>query len=189
MHWCLWIWFFCLFGLLHSFFTSFSILVSGLTYIITIYIYIAVFLLILCADEGQQQCTGLNWLVREGVPVVELRVQGEWGVSKSQQSHSPGEGEWQVVVSPLLLPESGPHFKTHKSLERTKIWLWVPTRHEIRNNYVGEEQQQFTGPWLDWTDMCCPVIEVSSFWWSQQNIVIRPQIWWKKIQFPKRRIF
>jgi hypothetical protein len=33
-------------------------------------------------------------------------------------------------------------------LERTKIWSWVPTGSETKNDSAGEGQQQFAG--LDW---------------------------------------
>jgi hypothetical protein len=68
----------------------------------------------------------------------------EW-VTESQQSHSQVEGKWSVVVKPRLSSKRRPHFKTCKSLERTKICLWVPTGPETKNDYAGEDQRQFTG--------------------------------------------
>jgi hypothetical protein len=49
-----------------------------------------------------------------------------------------------VVVRPLLSSKRRPHFKTRKSVERTKIRSWVPTGPETKNVYAGEGQQQFT---------------------------------------------
>jgi hypothetical protein len=37
-----------------------------------------------------------------------------------------------------------PQFKTHKNLER-KIWQWVPTGLETKNDCASEGQQQFIG--------------------------------------------
>jgi hypothetical protein len=45
------------------------------------------------------------------------------------------EGEWPVVVRPILLSKRRFHFKTHKSLEKKKN----------KNDCAGEAQQQFTG--------------------------------------------
>jgi hypothetical protein len=43
----------------------------------------------------------------------------------------------------------GAHIKTCKSLGRTKIWSWVPTGTETKNDCADQVQQQFTR--LDWT--------------------------------------
>jgi hypothetical protein len=53
-----------------------------------------------------------------------------------------------VVIRPLLASKRRPHFKTRKSVERTKIWSWVPKGPETKNDFAGEDQQQFTG--MDW---------------------------------------
>jgi hypothetical protein len=77
----------------------------------------------------------------------------EWvSEGESQQSHSPVEGEWPVVVRPLLSSKRRPQLKTRKSLERTKVWSSVPTRRLTKNDCAGEGQQQFTA--LDWTTSC-----------------------------------
>jgi hypothetical protein len=43
----------------------------------------------------------------------------DWA-SDNQQSHSPVEGEWQVVVRPLLSSNRRPHFGTHKVWKEQK---------------------------------------------------------------------
>jgi hypothetical protein len=45
---------------------------------------------------------------------------------ESQESHSGVEREWPVAVRPFLSPKRVPHFKTRRSLRRTKIWSWGP---------------------------------------------------------------
>jgi hypothetical protein len=42
--------------------------------------------------------------------------------------------------------------KTRESLERTKIWSWVPTGHLTKNDFAGGDKQQFTG--MDCTNVC-----------------------------------
>jgi hypothetical protein len=74
--------------------------------------------------------------------------ESEASESEIQQCHSPVEGEWPGVVRPLPSLRWRPNFKTRKSLERTKILLWVPTRTDTKNDFAGEAQEQFTG--LDW---------------------------------------
>jgi hypothetical protein len=46
------------------------------------------------------------------------------------------------------LGEHEPNFQTHKILRRIKIWSWVPTGSETKNDCAGEDQQQFSG--LNW---------------------------------------
>jgi hypothetical protein len=50
-----------------------------------------------------------------------LTINSDWwvSVSQSQQNHSPVEGEWPLVVRPLLSSKRRPHFKTLQVLERT----------------------------------------------------------------------
>jgi hypothetical protein len=70
--------------------------------------------------------------------------------SESQHSHSPVEGEWPVVVTPLLSSKKRPHFKTNKSLETTKIWSWVPPGPEIKNVLTRTRSNL-----LDWNSGRC----------------------------------
>jgi hypothetical protein len=68
----------------------------------------------------------------------------------SSQSESSGRmwvSEWSVVLRPLLSSKRRPHFKTRKSLKRTKIWSWVPKGPNTKNNCAGEGRQQNL---LDW---------------------------------------
>jgi hypothetical protein len=69
-------------------------------------------------------------------------------LSLTWESDSAVEGEWPLVVRPLLFSKRRPHFKTHKNLER-KIWSWVPTGPKTKKDCTREGQQQFTRP--DWT--------------------------------------
>jgi hypothetical protein len=62
-------------------------------------------------------------------------------VRENEQNHSPVEGKRPVVFRP--------HFKTYRSLERTKVSSWVPTGPDTKNDCGGEGQQQFVE--LDWT--------------------------------------
>jgi hypothetical protein len=64
----------------------------------------------------------------------------EWEVAESL----PSRGEWPAVVGPLLFSKKY-HFKTRKSLERTKIWSWFPTGPDTKNDCAGKDQQQFIG--------------------------------------------
>jgi hypothetical protein len=57
------------------------------------------------------------------------------GVTSSSQTRSIAEEE--------------AHLKTRKSLERTKIWSWIPKGPETKNDCAGEDQEQFT--MLDWS--------------------------------------
>jgi hypothetical protein len=52
---------------------------------------------------------------------------------------------WHRLSRPLLSSKRRRHLKTRESQERTKIWSWVPTVRETKNDYAGEDQQQFTG--------------------------------------------
>jgi hypothetical protein len=54
--------------------------------------------------------------------------------------------EWPVAVKPFLSSKRRPHFKTRKSLGKSKIWPWVQTGPKTMIDYPGEGQQQFTRP-------------------------------------------
>jgi hypothetical protein len=63
------------------------------------------------------------------------------------------------VVRPLLSSKTKPHFKTRKSLVRTKIRSWVPTGPQLSKDCVGEAQQKFTGLDFPHWKTSCPLPE------------------------------
>jgi hypothetical protein len=71
-------------------------------------------------------------------------VISEW-LSKWVKSHSPVEGEWPVVIRPLLSSKMRSLFKTRQSFGRTKIRSWVQKGPETKHDYVGKGHQQFNG--------------------------------------------
>jgi hypothetical protein len=81
--------------------------------------------------------------VSEGQQRFGLKSVSEWEW-ESQQS-LPSIREWPAEVRPLLSSKRRPNFKTCKSLKWTKIWHWVLTEPETKNDCAGEGQQQFTG--------------------------------------------
>jgi hypothetical protein len=48
-----------------------------------------------------------------------------------------------VVVKPFLSLKMRSYFKTRKGTERTKIWSLASTGPATRNDYAGEDRQQF----------------------------------------------
>jgi hypothetical protein len=52
------------------------------------------------------------------------------------------EGQWPVVRPPSLPSYRRLHLKKNRSLERTRIWSWVQTGSEIKNDSTGEGQKQ-----------------------------------------------
>jgi hypothetical protein len=96
--------------------------------------------------EKGKQAYETTWLCQRGA-----RQWREW------LSERMSEWEWEPAGS---LPSTGgvkssrqnhisskrrPQLKSCKTLERTKIWSWVPTGPETENECAGEGQQQFTG--------------------------------------------
>jgi hypothetical protein len=96
------------------------------------------------------QTTRNNWFPRQQMRLLEVvfairsapRLYNE---DQRAKSHSSVEGEWPVVVRPLLSSKRRPHLKTRRSFWRTKIWPWVPTMPETKNDRASDGQQQFTG--------------------------------------------
>jgi hypothetical protein len=64
-------------------------------------------------------------------------------VSECQLELPPVEGEWLVVVRPLLSSKRRPVSRLVKVWERTKIWSWFPTERETKTDCAGKDQQQF----------------------------------------------
>jgi hypothetical protein len=60
------------------------------------------------------------------------------------------EERWPVVVRPFLSLKRWPHFKTRKSLEKTKLWSRYPTGPETKNGCAGDTSSNL----LDWTGTC-----------------------------------
>jgi hypothetical protein len=59
----------------------------------------------------------------------------------------PRRGEMASNGQTPPLSKRRPHFKTRKSLERTKIWSWVPTGPDTKHDCAGEASSNL----LDWT--------------------------------------
>jgi hypothetical protein len=81
-----------------------------------------------CAGESQKQFTGMDWLVIQWQDTPQY-----WGVTSSRQT-------------PPLVKEKAPF--RNKSLQGTKIWSWVPTGLDTKDDCAGDGQQQFAG--VDW---------------------------------------
>jgi hypothetical protein len=70
--------------------------------------------------------------------------------SECQQCRSPVGGGGVTSSSQTLLSSiSLPHFKTSRSLERTKIMVMGPDGAQNHKNCAGWGQKQFTG--VDWS--------------------------------------
>jgi hypothetical protein len=50
---------------------------------------------------------------------------------------------------PLVISKRKPRFETRKSMKRIKLWLWVPTETETKNDCADEGQQHS----LDWIEL------------------------------------
>jgi hypothetical protein len=92
---------------------------------------------------------------------VELRTKNYCAYEDQRQFLSRSdwvpEWEWEPgeslpsrggMTRPVLSSKRRHIFKTRISLERTKIWSCVLKGSRKKNDYAGEDQQQFTG--LDW---------------------------------------
>jgi hypothetical protein len=74
--------------------------------------------------------------------------ESEWLVSESEwepEESLPIRGGLTSSIKSPLSSKRRPHFKTLRSLERTKIWSRVLTGPETKNDSAGEGEQEFTG--------------------------------------------
>jgi hypothetical protein len=55
-------------------------------------------------------------------------------------------GAYPESLAPPLVETETPFPKTETVLQRTKIWSWLPTGPETKNDCAGEGQQQLTEP-------------------------------------------
>jgi hypothetical protein len=68
-------------------------------------------------------------------------------VSQSVAGHYPVEREWPVVNRTLLSSKRRSHFETRRSLQRTKILSWVPTKPVPKTTVLARTSSNL----LDWT--------------------------------------
>jgi hypothetical protein len=101
---------------------------------------------------------------REDERERESKKESAWvGGSESQQSHSPVEGEWPVVVRPLLSSKRRSHFETYKSLGKNKNMAVGPD--EVRN----QERLCWRGPTaIYWTGLSLAEAMFNE-WWVRRN--------------------
>jgi hypothetical protein len=61
----------------------------------------------------------------------------------SRVTPSSGEVTSSSQTPPLI--EEGALFQNTQKLERTKLWSWVPTGPETKNDCAGQDQQHWIG--------------------------------------------